>query len=148
MDASVSGNPGTRSMRSRHLAAFVLVTLVPVLSCTSDPIRLARATCETKYHLIPGTATHAACVRAVAENPPNKLQTFGLALEAFGEGACGAGCAVAKPLAKPDKQLASTCLKTGEETSGMNKICYYNCLGSAAAITISSVSLCPLTINQ
>lgn len=28
------------------------------------------------------------------------------------------------------------CFKTGEQTSGMNKICYYNCLGSAAAITI------------
>ncbi len=45
-------------------------------------------------------------------------------------------------------QTAATCFKTGEERSGMNKICYYNCLGSRAAITISSVSLCPLTIEQ
>jgi hypothetical protein len=45
-------------------------------------------------------------------------------------------------------QTAVACFKTGEETSGMNKICYYNCLGSRAAITISSVSLCPLTIEQ
>lgn len=45
-------------------------------------------------------------------------------------------------------QASMTCFKTGEQISGMNKICFYDCLGSAAAITISSVSLCPLTINQ
>ena len=43
---------------------------------------------------------------------------------------------------------AVTCFSTGEETSGMNKICYYDCLGSSAAITVSSVSLCPLSINR
>ena len=37
------------------------------------------------------------------------------------------------------QQLAAICFKTGEKTSGMNKICYYDCLGSEAAITISSV---------
>ena len=41
-----------------------------------------------------------------------------------------------------------TCFKSGEQTSGMNKICYYNCLGSTKAITISSTSLCPLTITD
>ena len=43
---------------------------------------------------------------------------------------------------------AVTCFKTGEERSGMNKICYYNCVGSRAAITVSAASLCPLSINQ
>ena len=43
---------------------------------------------------------------------------------------------------------AVTCFKSGEQTSGMNKICYYNCNGSTAAMTISSVSLCPLTIQR
>ena len=128
-------------MRTRHLAVLLPVTLVLILSCTSDPIRLARATCETKYHLIPGTAIHGACVRAVAENPPNKLETFGLALEAFGEG-------LRRGQRPATNMPTSTCFKTGEETSGTNKICYYDCLGSAAAITISSVSLCPLTINR
>jgi hypothetical protein len=45
-------------------------------------------------------------------------------------------------------QLAVTCFQTGEQSSGMNKICYYDCLGSQAAITVSSVQLCPLTINR
>jgi hypothetical protein len=49
--------------------------------------------------------------------------------------------------AKPIK-VAIMCFSTGEQVSGMNKICYYDCLGSAVAITVSSVSLCPLSINR
>ena len=44
--------------------------------------------------------------------------------------------------------LAATCFFQYEQMSGMNKICYYDCLGSAYAITISAVTLCPLTINR
>ena len=43
---------------------------------------------------------------------------------------------------------AVMCFLKGEQLSGMNKICYYDCLGSGAAITIKSYQLCPLTINQ
>jgi len=49
--------------------------------------------------------------------------------------------------AKPIR-LAATCFGKGEQVSGMNKICYYDCLGSLTAITISSVALCPLTIDR
>ena len=42
---------------------------------------------------------------------------------------------------------AATGFLKGEETSGMNKICYYNVLGSTHAITIKSYKLCPLTIK-
>jgi len=34
-----------------------------------------------------------------------------------------------------------------ERISGMNKICFYNHLGSEVAITITSYKLCPLSIN-
>lgn len=50
-------------------------------------------------------------------------------------------------LATP-QAYAATCFKKGEYVSGMNKICIYDCLGSEAAITISSVALCPLSINR
>lgn len=40
-----------------------------------------------------------------------------------------------------------TCLKTGEVTSGFNKMCTYNCGGSAAATTVAATSLCPLTTS-
>ena len=45
-------------------------------------------------------------------------------------------------------QLAAMCFSSGERTSGMNKICYYDCLGGQAAITIKSYELCPLSINR
>ncbi len=32
--------------------------------------------------------------------------------------------------------------------SGMNKICYDDCLGSSAAITVKSYELCPLNIES
>lgn len=41
-----------------------------------------------------------------------------------------------------------TCFLQGEKTSGMNKICFYDCMGSEAAITIGAVELCPLTIDR
>ena len=46
------------------------------------------------------------------------------------------------------QRYAMLCFSKGEQISGMNKICYYDCLGSAAAITVSSVQLCPLTIER
>jgi hypothetical protein len=51
----------------------------------------------------------------------------------------------------PHTQLARnmTCFKSGEESPpGFTKICYYDCMGSRVAITISSTSLCPLTIQR
>jgi len=49
---------------------------------------------------------------------------------------------------KTEEYAAVTCFKSGEQLSGMNKICYYDCLGSQVAINIGSAELCPLTINH
>ncbi len=49
---------------------------------------------------------------------------------------------------RPAVRQGATCFKKGEVRSGMNKICYYDCMGSEAAITISSVALCPLSIKR
>lgn len=49
---------------------------------------------------------------------------------------------------QPWVRVALTCFKSGEQQSGMNKICYYNCLGSQVAINVGSVELCPLTIDH
>jgi hypothetical protein len=43
--------------------------------------------------------------------------------------------------------FAGTAFKTGEQSSGMNKICFYDDLGSTVAITIKSTELCPLSIK-
>ncbi len=42
---------------------------------------------------------------------------------------------------------AGTAFYVGEELSGMNKICYYEYLGSKIAITIKAIELCPLSIK-
>ncbi len=42
---------------------------------------------------------------------------------------------------------AATGFLKGEKISGMNKICYYDCLGGEAAITIKSTELCPSTTD-
>jgi len=36
---------------------------------------------------------------------------------------------------------------TGERLSGMNKICFYDGLGSTYTINVASYALCPLSIN-
>ena len=43
--------------------------------------------------------------------------------------------------------FAGTAFFKYERTSGMNKICFYDHLGSEVAITISAVKLCPLSIQ-
>ena len=45
-------------------------------------------------------------------------------------------------------QIAVRCLLKDEQTSGTIKICYYDCLGLTAEITISSFSPCPPSINR
>ena len=47
----------------------------------------------------------------------------------------------------PLSAFSATGLKTGEQISGLNKICYYNVLGSAYSITIAATQLCPLSIE-
>jgi len=45
-------------------------------------------------------------------------------------------------------QIAIVCFFDSETTSGMNKICYYNCLGSLATITLGFAEICPMSINR
>jgi len=42
---------------------------------------------------------------------------------------------------------AATGFLTGERTSGMNKICYYDVLGSTYTLNIGAVDLCPLSYD-
>jgi len=44
--------------------------------------------------------------------------------------------------------LFTLCFLIGEEVSGFNKICYYQCIDGVRAINISSVSLCPITLEE
>ena len=47
----------------------------------------------------------------------------------------------------PEVRTGGVAFKTGEQITGMTKQCYYNYLGSVVSQTVSSITLCPLTIN-
>ena len=49
------------------------------------------------------------------------------------------------PSPPPGSRQGQTGFLTLEQTSGLNKICYYNVLGSTKTLTVSSVSLCPVS---
>ena len=40
-----------------------------------------------------------------------------------------------------------TCFGNGDSSSGMTKICYYNCIGGRASKTVRSTELCPVSID-
>ena len=46
---------------------------------------------------------------------------------------------------RPVRVAENVCFLTKEETSGFNKICFYDC---GAAITIKSMETCPMTIKR
>ncbi len=52
------------------------------------------------------------------------------------------------PSQKDDLKIAVKCLLQDEQISDTIKICYYDCLGLTAEITISSFSPCPPSINR
>ena len=41
-----------------------------------------------------------------------------------------------------------TCFKINERTSGTNKICSYNCMGSEVTRNIRSTQICPISIKN
>ena len=40
-----------------------------------------------------------------------------------------------------------SCFKKSESTTGTNKICIYNCMGSDVAVNVKSTKLCPMSIK-
>lgn len=45
-------------------------------------------------------------------------------------------------------RLAFLCLLKGEQTSGLNKLCFYDCPVGDAAITVKSWERCPVSIDK
>lgn len=41
-----------------------------------------------------------------------------------------------------------TCFAAGSTTSGLNRICFYNCPSGQASITVSAASICPISIRR
>jgi hypothetical protein len=65
-------------------------------------------------------------------------------------GAALRGTGAAMQQANPPMTMGRSqmmCIKTSEFISGMNKVCSYNCGGSAAAQTVGAADLCPDTVG-
>jgi hypothetical protein len=56
--------------------------------------------------------------------------------------------AIESPDQEAGVQVAVTCSKTKEEFTGKRRICYYDCLGTARAISIPAIQECPLSIER
>lgn len=52
------------------------------------------------------------------------------------------------PQQQPQRQSGMLCLKAGERTSGMNKICYYECPNGDTSRTVGAAQVCPLNTRQ
>jgi len=50
------------------------------------------------------------------------------------------------PMPAPDDGIV--CLKTHDQISEMNRICYYLCQGEATSVTVPSSELCPQEISR
>ena len=73
------------------------------------------------------------------------LGAFAMGVNSYNQGSSG----TAQPsVTQRQPSLGRACFGRGDYVSGFNKICNYDCLGSAYAMTISSTSLCPLTVYK
>jgi len=57
-----------------------------------------------------------------------------------------ASASVSPTVERPDPRTV-TAFKTGEQTTGMTKQCFYNALGSAYTQSIGAAEICPLNIQ-
>jgi len=48
----------------------------------------------------------------------------------------------------PSQSRGTSCNFTRSVVSGMNRICYYNCVGSGHAMTVGAAEICPLTTTR
>ncbi len=109
------------------------------------------ATCQS-WGAATGTADYAACRTALTQKRSADAELFSQRLSAAGRAMSAASSGIASPDQSPAFSSAptirATCFARGERTSGFNKLCAYDCLGSAHVITVNAASLCPLTVQQ
>ncbi len=124
-------------------------------SCaTADPDQFANqddATCMS-WGLFVGSPDYARCRTALTEQRNQQMAAQNKAtserIAAFGRAMQGVGSAAPAMTPVQPARATTVCFGKGERISGFNKICFYDCLGSAHAETYRSTDLCPLTVNR
>lgn len=52
------------------------------------------------------------------------------------------------PIEPRPVEMAELCFSSGEQESGLNKMCFYDCASGRIAITVKITELCPLSIDN
>jgi len=105
---------------------LALVTMAPPVIRSEWAIELQRRGVDCNQY--------AAVLNSVAQQRQNSLNA-GLQM-------------MQQSTAAPTSAGQLTCYKVREWTSGFNKNCVYNCLGSEAVQTIGATDLCPISITR
>ena len=71
-----------------------------------------------------------------------------IALVLFGITSAGSLAAQRSIVEEKPTRLALVCFFSDDAESGFNRVCYYDCGGSRAAITVKSTQICPLSITR
>lgn len=134
----------------RVFAALALVTLA---SCATVDFEAADDAACMSPQSPAGSLAYVQCREALAADRAERTRAANARFFAVMQGLSTMGGASApnQPMHSPAQSPApvrTTCFARGESVSGFNKICYYDCLGSAYAVTQSSVSLCPITVQR
>lgn len=53
-----------------------------------------------------------------------------------------------QPAPLPPNPPHAACFKSGEQTSGSNRICHYRCLNGSFSITVPISEFCPLSVDR
>lgn len=127
-----------------HRVLLVLSLAVLLGSCAAQFMAAAERECQAFGYPI-GTSQYAGCVEQQYNQRVAAMQRAGQALSAAGAAGQQTYSAPAPNYSSP---ATMTCFYQSEITSGFNKICSYNCLGSAYAVTQSATSLCAQTLSR
>jgi hypothetical protein len=123
---------------------------LPDMQCVNAGYRAgsqAYNDCRYGPPLTPEQAAYRACLFSMM-GQPTRTGTIGEAMS-NAQLVCSGRATQAPSLPIPPAVGAGTvCFASGEEVSGMNKMCYYNCLGSRTAVNVSVTDLCQLTIQR
>lgn len=132
----------------RIVLAVLLVTGAVLGSCaTTEQLALQDDAACQQWGAAPGTELYAACRVQQAQTRAAQQQVFAARMAAAGRAVQSASGGYDQPSVAPTmggSPVAQVCFKTGEQVSGFNKVCTYNCTGSGAALTVSSFEMCPM----
>jgi len=132
------------------VAALAMIGSLAACQTTEDLAVVDDAACA-QIGITPGSDNYGQCRlvmerKRIAERQERaaRMQAFGAAMSSAGQSLAANNDANYSPVSAP----TTTCFKRSEAMSGMNKMCFYDCLGSTVAHNISGIGLCPLTIQH